>query len=77
MAAIAQIPGYATERAPFLNVVDRTDSFIYLSTDIGIGGAVVRDGEVVMGLARIRRRDRPSVRGDGWAVVQLRASRVS
>ena len=48
MAAIAQIPGYATERAPFLNVVDRTDSFIYLSTDIGIG-AVVRDGEVVMG----------------------------
>lgn len=49
MAAIAQIPGYATERAPFLNVVDRTDSFIYLSTDIGIGGAVVRDGEVVMG----------------------------
>ena len=49
MAAIAQIPGYATERAPFLSVVDRTDSFIYLSTDIGIGGAVVRDGEVVMG----------------------------
>ena len=49
MAAIAQIPGYATERAPFRNVVDRTDSFIYLSTDIGIGGAVVRDGEVVMG----------------------------
>lgn len=49
MAAIAQIPGCATERAPFLNVVDRTDSFIYLSTDIGIGGAVVRDGEVVMG----------------------------
>lgn len=49
MAAIAQIPGYATERASFLNVVDRTDSFIYLSTDIGIGGAVVRDSEVVMG----------------------------
>lgn len=49
MAAIAQIPGYATERASFLNVVDHTDSFIYLSTDIGIGGAVVRDGEVVMG----------------------------
>lgn len=49
MAAIAQIPGYATKRASFLNMVDRTDSFIYLSTDIGIGGAVVRDGEVVMG----------------------------
>ena len=49
MAAIAQIPGYATERAPFLNVVDRTDSFIYLSTDIGIGGAVGGGGEVGMG----------------------------
>ncbi|OZG68652.1 ROK family protein [Bifidobacterium eulemuris] len=50
MAALAQIPGYATERANFLNVVNRTDSFIYLSTDIGIGGAVVRDGEVVAGV---------------------------
>ncbi len=49
MAALAQIPGYATVRADFLNVVDRTDSFIYLSTDVGIGGAVVRDGEVVTG----------------------------
>ncbi|KAB7789190.1 ROK family protein [Bifidobacterium cebidarum] len=49
MAALAQIPGYATERADFLNVVDRMDSFIYLSTDIGIGGAVVRDGAVVTG----------------------------
>ena len=49
MAALAQIPGYATVRADFLDVVDRTDSFIYLSTDIGIGGAVVRDGEVVPG----------------------------
>ncbi|KFI90964.1 XylR-type repressor [Bifidobacterium saguini DSM 23967] len=49
MAAIAQIPGYATKRADFLNVVDRMDSFIYLSTDIGIGGAVVRDGAVVSG----------------------------
>lgn len=49
MAAIAQIPGYATERADFLNVVDRRDSFIYVSTDIGIGGAVVRDGDVVKG----------------------------
>ena len=36
-------------------------------------GARRRSGD---GLARIRRRDRPSVRGDGWAVVQLRASRV-
>lgn len=49
MAAIAQIPGYATERAAFLNVVDRNDSFIYLSTDIGIGGAIVRDGEAANG----------------------------
>ncbi|PLS29197.1 ROK family protein [Bifidobacterium parmae] len=49
MAAIAQIPGYATERADFLDVVDRRDSFIYVSTDVGIGGAIVRDGEVVRG----------------------------
>lgn len=49
MAAVAQIPGYATERADFLNVVDRRDSFIYVSTDIGIGGAVVRNGEVIDG----------------------------
>ncbi len=70
MAAIAQIPGYATERAPFLNVVDRTDSFIYLLYRYRHrrrGGARRRSGD---GLARIRRRDRPSVRGDGWAVVQ-------
>ncbi|NEG56053.1 ROK family protein [Bifidobacterium platyrrhinorum] len=49
MAAVAQIPGYATERADFLDVVGRRDSFIYVSTDIGIGGAVVRNGEVVRG----------------------------
>ena len=35
LAAIAQIPGY--------------DSFLYLSCDIGIGGAIVRDGEIVSG----------------------------
>lgn len=35
MAALAQIPGYA--------------SFIYLSTDVGIGGAVVRGGHVEIG----------------------------
>ena len=49
MAAIAQIPGYACARADFLDAVDCTDSFIYLSCDIGIGGAIVRDGEVVAG----------------------------
>ena len=35
MAAIAQIPGYACARADFLDAVDCTDSFIYLSCDIG------------------------------------------
>ena len=49
MAAIAQIPGYACVRADYLDAVDCTDSFIYLSCDIGIGGAIVRDGEVVPG----------------------------
>lgn len=49
MAAIAQIPGYACVRADYLDAVDCADSFIYLSCDIGIGGAIVRDGEVVTG----------------------------
>ena len=51
MAAIAQIPGYATERAPFLNVVDRTDSFIYLSTDIGIGGGICQSSSTIYNAA--------------------------
>ena len=49
LAAIAQIPGYACARADVFDGVDCADSFLYLSCDIGIGGAVVRDGEVVMG----------------------------
>ena len=48
MAALAQIPGYAMHREDD-GIVDPNASFIYLSTDVGIGGAVVRDGEVVMG----------------------------
>lgn len=49
MAALAQVPGYATQRKSDegLNPVD---SFIYVSTDIGIGGAVVRDGKVDSGM---------------------------
>lgn len=48
MAALAQIPGYASRRGGG-GIVGPTDSFIYLSTDVGIGGAVVRDGRVVAG----------------------------
>ncbi|AKV55382.1 ROK family protein [Bifidobacterium actinocoloniiforme DSM 22766] len=56
MAALAQIPGYATPRpAPKASnegaskPLTPTDSFIYISTDIGIGGAVVRGGAVEPG----------------------------
>ncbi|WEV75856.1 ROK family protein [Bifidobacterium sp. ESL0800] len=48
LAALAQIPGYATPRNR-KSVVGPTDSFIYISTDIGIGGAVVRHGQVDRG----------------------------
>lgn len=48
MAAIAQIPGYATQRMPG-GIVEPSDSFIYVSTDIGIGGAIVREGQVEAG----------------------------
>lgn len=48
MAALAQIPGYATQRMEG-GAVDPSDSFLYISTDIGIGGAVVRDGRVEPG----------------------------
>lgn len=40
MAALAQIPGYAMHREDD-GIVDPNASFIYLSTDVGIGGAVV------------------------------------
>ena len=39
MAALAQIPGYAMHREDD-GIVDPNASFIYLSTDVGIGGAV-------------------------------------
>lgn len=47
-AALAQVPGYATQRRG-VGQIDPTGSFIYLSTDVGIGGAVVREGRVVRG----------------------------
>ena len=48
MAALAQIPGYAMHRDDD-GIVDPNASFIYLSTDVGIGGAVVRGGRVEIG----------------------------
>lgn len=48
MAALAQIPGFATQRHGD-GAVGPSDSFLYISTDIGIGGAIVRRGKVVDG----------------------------
>lgn len=48
MAALAQIPGYAMRRDSD-GIVGPSESFIYLSTDVGIGGAVVRNGHVEIG----------------------------
>jgi predicted NBD/HSP70 family sugar kinase len=48
MAGLAQIPGYATQRRND-SIVDPSDSFLYVSTDIGIGGALVRHGRVESG----------------------------
>ena len=48
MAALAQIPGYAMRRDG-AGIVGPSESFIYLSTDAGIGGAVVRNGHVEIG----------------------------
>ena len=48
MAALAQIPGYAMRRDGG-GIVGPSESFIYLSTDVGIGGAVVRNGHVEIG----------------------------
>lgn len=51
LAALAQIPGYATQRRTGQGdgILSPTDSFLYISTDIGIGGAVVRRGAVEVG----------------------------
>lgn len=48
MAAVAQLPGYATQRTDE-GIVGPNESFLYVSTDIGIGGAIVRAGRVVTG----------------------------
>ena len=48
MAALAQIPGYAMRRDGD-GIVGPSESFIYLSTGVGIGGAVVRNGHVEIG----------------------------
>ncbi|MEE1296560.1 MAG: ROK family protein [Bifidobacterium sp.] len=48
MAAIAQLPGYATQRRDE-GLVAPAGSFLYVSTDIGIGGAIVRGGSVISG----------------------------
>ena len=49
LAAIAQIPGYASQWCPSSEPLGPFDSFIYISTDIGIGGAYVRAGQIVPG----------------------------
>ncbi|MCH9275549.1 ROK family protein [Bifidobacterium amazonense] len=49
LAAIAQIPGYASQRADRDWPLGPLDSFVYVSTDIGIGGAYVREGQIVRG----------------------------
>ena len=49
LAALAQIPGYATQRTHG-GVVSSSSSFLYVSSDIGIGGAVVRDGHPIGGM---------------------------
>ncbi len=47
LAAIAQIPGYAAQRSA--DEEDAPRSFVYMSTDVGIGGAYVRYGDLVEG----------------------------
>lgn len=49
LAALAQIPGYASQRTDGDWPLKTFDSFIYVSTDIGIGGAYVREGQIVRG----------------------------
>ena len=49
VAAIAQIPGFATVHDPDSDQLDPSDSFIFISTDVGIGGALVRDGHLEAG----------------------------
>lgn len=49
LAAIAQIPGFAAQRSPDDWPIGPSDSFVYVSTDVGIGGAYVREGQIVRG----------------------------
>ena len=49
LAAIAQIPGYATKRSDHPGALGPSDSFLYISTDVGVGSAFVRAGNVVRG----------------------------
>lgn len=49
LAALAQISGYAAHSISEEMPLDASSSFIYISTDVGIGGAFVRDGQVIFG----------------------------
>ncbi|MCI1983149.1 MAG: ROK family protein [Bifidobacteriaceae bacterium] len=49
LAALAQISGYAAHSISEEMPLDSSSSFIYISTDVGIGGAFVRDGQVIFG----------------------------
>ncbi|MBT1165752.1 ROK family protein [Bifidobacterium simiarum] len=49
LAAIAQIPGYATKRPDRPGSLGPSDSFLYISTDVGVGSAFVQAGNVVRG----------------------------
>lgn len=49
LAALAQISGYAAHSIADEVALDSSSSFIYISTDVGIGGAFVRDGQVIFG----------------------------
>lgn len=49
LAAIAQVPGYAVRRAQSESQLGPDDSFLYVSTDVGVGGAIVRAGSVLRG----------------------------
>ena len=53
-----------------------TLSFMYLSGEVGIGGALVVDGAVFARPARLERRDRPYGGGSGGTAVPLRVHRM-
>lgn len=49
LAAIAQVPSYAYQGSGNRTSLTYQSSFLYISTDVGVGGAVVRGGTVVPG----------------------------